>query len=801
MLKQGDYEMWRLRIEQYFQVQDYALSDVIENGNSFKPGAQTTTNDAGTSTTLITGYVTTKENAQKKNNVKARSMLLMALPNVHLMTFNQYKDAKSLFVAIETRFGGNEATKKIHKSLLKQTYENFSVKSTESLDSIFNRLQKIVSQLAVLDTMIIDDLYNNFKIVEQEVKGTASSNSSSQDMAFVSYPSTNSTNEIYSAYGKTRKKITINGSDITGFDKSKVECYNCHKMGHFATECKGPRNQDSRNGYQDSSKRNVQVEETPPKAMVAIDGVGFYWSFMEDAEVLANMALMAFSDSEIHNEKTWSQIPDNSKKGLAYESYHAVPPPPTGLFSSPKLDLSNSGLEEFKQLEFDGYGPKTNNKDCLVESPVVVEKKADVPTIAKVGVVRPKQQEKPVRKPVKYAKMYRSQGPRGNQRNWNNQKSQKLKSNFVMYNKAFFACGSFKHVQANCNYHQRERVVSGNNNTRVNYNNSTRKTHPNAHRNIAPRAVLMKTGLRPLNTARPVNTTHPKTTVYSARPMPRAVNTARLRLVNTARPRLVNTARPNSAVVNVVWVNQVKQSSMVGFDKHATITSNDPLSGEDRLKLTELMKLCTQLHSRALVLETTKANQALEIKCLKRRVKKLKKKASKKTHKLKRLYKIGSSKRVESSEDTGVALVNETQGRNDQDMFDTSVLDDEEVVAEKDVSTADPVTTDDEEVTTVGVEVSTAAITSQISMDDITLAKALIDIKTSKPKAKRIVIQEPFQTPIPTQIDSSQQSSKAKDKGNAKMIEPEQPLKRKDQIMIDEKVARNLEACIGCQKS
>nr|GEW62082.1 ribonuclease H-like domain-containing protein [Tanacetum cinerariifolium] len=162
------------------------------------------------------------------------------------------------------------------------------------------------------------------------------------------------------------------------------------------------------------------------------------------------------------------------------------------------------------------------------------------------------------------------------------------------------------------------------------------------------------------------------------------------------------------------------------------------------------------------------------------------KKASKKTHKLKRLYKKGSSTRVESSEDEGlgdqddaskqermiadldadegVALVDETQGRNDQDMFDTSILDDEELVAKKEVSTADPVPIVGEVVTTTGVE-------------------------TSKPKAKRIVMQEPRETPTPSPIDSSRQPLKAKDKGKAKMIKPEKPLKRKDQIMIDEEVA------------
>nr|GEY00315.1 hypothetical protein [Tanacetum cinerariifolium] len=164
--------------------------------------------------------------------------------------------------------------------------------------------------------------------------------------------------------------------------------------------------------------------------------------------------------------------------------------------------------------------------------------------------------------------------------------------------------------------------------------------------------------------------------------------------------------------------------------------------------------------------------------------------------------------------DEGVALVDETQGRNNQDMFDTSIFDDEEVVSEKKVSTADPVSTACEVVTTAGVEVSTAAITSQISMDEITLDKALIDIKTSKPKAKGIVMQEPSETPKidssqqslkakdivmqePSEtpkIDYSQQSLKAKDKGKAKMTKLEKPLKRKDQIMIDEEFAINLEA-------
>ncbi|GJV88745.1 hypothetical protein Tco_1532683 [Tanacetum coccineum] len=101
-----------------------------ENGNSFKPTARTTTNADGTSTSMIPGHITIEEKAQKKNDVKARSMLLMALPNEHQLTFNQYKDAKTLFAAIQIRFGGNDATKKTQKTLLKQSYENFNAPRT-----------------------------------------------------------------------------------------------------------------------------------------------------------------------------------------------------------------------------------------------------------------------------------------------------------------------------------------------------------------------------------------------------------------------------------------------------------------------------------------------------------------------------------------------------------------------------------------------------------------------------------------------------------------------------------------------
>ncbi|GJT96015.1 putative ribonuclease H-like domain-containing protein, partial [Tanacetum coccineum] len=420
MLKLGEYEMWEIRIKQYLQILDYALWEVVENGNSWVSVPVIATPESGPSTTKMTVPVTTEEKTCKKNNVKAIGLLLMALPNEHQLTFNQYEDAKTMFEGIKARFGGNEATKKTQKALLKQQYENFNASSSESLDSIFNRLQKLVSRLAVLgvatstedlnvkflrslpaewdthvvvwmnkpdfETIGLDDLYNNFKIIEQKIKKTSAASSGDKNLAFVTASGSSSTNIINTAnpevstastkaitasteispaslsdatvyafissqprgsqlvhedleqlhdddleemdlkwnlallsmrerkfYQRTGRMINYEGSDIAGFDKSRVECYNFHKLGHFSRECRSPRNPASNsrnNGWnrnQGSSTKTVKIEDTSEKAMMAIDGVGFDWSEMAEEQVQINMALMAFSDSEVYTKKSCSK--------------------------------------------------------------------------------------------------------------------------------------------------------------------------------------------------------------------------------------------------------------------------------------------------------------------------------------------------------------------------------------------------------------------------------------------------------------------------------------------------------------
>ncbi|GJY27203.1 hypothetical protein Tco_0401929 [Tanacetum coccineum] len=267
----------------------------------------------------------------------------------------------------------------------------------------------------------------------------------------------------------------------------------------------------------------------------------------------------------------------------------------------------------------------------------------------------------------------------------------------------------------------------------------------------------------------------------------------------------------------------------------STPSYDPPQSGEDRLQLTELMSLCTSLQEKVLDLEKAKTAQAKEIASLKKRVKQLEKRKKSRTSGLKRLRKVGSAIRVESSNDVSlgaqedaskqgrkiadldadaeVTLIDETQERNDEDlMFDTDVLNGDEVfegpivnaaktTSSTLVSAADPVTT-------AGEVVTTASATTTV--DELTLAQTLIEIKAAKskavttvattittaaastrPKAKGTIFHDQEdQAPAFTPIVSSSQASQlpqAKDKGKEKMVE--KPLKKKDQIALDEELA------------
>nr|GEW00757.1 hypothetical protein [Tanacetum cinerariifolium] len=207
----------------------YSLWEVILNGDLSPP------------TKIVDGAVQiiaptiAEQRLAKKNKLKAKRTLLMALSDKHQLKFNIHKDAETLMEAIEKRFGGNKEIKKVQKTLLKQQYENFSGTSSEILDQIHDRLQKLISQLEILGETIsqkdinlkflrslpsewkthtliwrnkanleeqsLDDLFNNLKIYEAELKGSSTSSQNTQNITFVYSNNIDSTNESCDAVG------------------------------------------------------------------------------------------------------------------------------------------------------------------------------------------------------------------------------------------------------------------------------------------------------------------------------------------------------------------------------------------------------------------------------------------------------------------------------------------------------------------------------------------------------------------------------------------------------------------------
>ncbi|GJT53042.1 putative ribonuclease H-like domain-containing protein [Tanacetum coccineum] len=654
MLKLGEYEMWEIRIKQYFQIQDYALWEVIENGNSWVPIPVTTP---------VIGSI---------NRLKMT------------ITFNQYVDAQSMFVAIKARFGGNDATKKTHKALLKQQYENFNATSSESLDSIFNRLQKLF--MKDLEQLHDDDLE------EMDLKW---------NMALLSM-------RARKFYQRTGRKIIIDGSNTAGYDKSKVECFNCHKMGHFARECRAPRSKDNKNWNQGSSSKAVKIEDASEKAMCAIDGAGFDWSDMAEEEIQANMALMAFTDSEVTNDKSCSksclknyealkkqyddllvklddtgfkvatykrglsilegqvvkykelevlfskniallkrsvghkeyqtgllreelekvklekegiefkiakfekstkdldqllasQITDKSKKGFGYND---VPSPHPLILNRPTpLDLSYSGLEEFKQPEVNEY----SSRDSSLKPTTVCDRESDNSKENTDDSL--KQQHKTVtetssvKSPLKVDKDWKEKFfyPANHVREEEPKKARENNDAPIIED---WVSDDEEEVEPIPKVEKKTAIPTATKKESVKPEKPIRRSIscPNAHKHMVPRAVLMKTGLKTVNNARPVNTVrsvntarpfstarafntvrpsytaHPKSTVLCARPKTHFQNQAQSTVqrpfykktaltkrsnnqnINTGR-QTVNTVRPNVNTVRARGFNAVKPSA------------------------------------------------------------------------------------------------------------------------------------------------------------------------------------------------------------------------------------------------
>nr|GEX30576.1 hypothetical protein [Tanacetum cinerariifolium] len=300
ILKKGEYILWTMKMEQYLAHTNYALWEVILNGNS---KVQMIKDEAGNEVKVP--HVTAQQILARTRERKAKSTLLMAIPDEHLARFHGIKDAKTLWAAIKTIFG---------------------------------------------DNLDIDNLYNNLKVYEADIKGSSGSSSNLHNVAFISTESTNSKNELNAAYSistatchssqaqgsslyadelmflffanqssspqldnedleqidqddleeidlkwqvamlsmsvkqfykKTIRKLKFNGKEPIGFDKTKVEYFNCHRRGHFVMDYRTARNPGNRGrdagnaGYRgrDIGKRPTREEDE--KALVVQDGLVF----------------------------------------------------------------------------------------------------------------------------------------------------------------------------------------------------------------------------------------------------------------------------------------------------------------------------------------------------------------------------------------------------------------------------------------------------------------------------------------------------------------------------------------------
>nr|GEU81701.1 hypothetical protein [Tanacetum cinerariifolium] len=298
-----EFDLWKMRIEQNFLMTDYSPWEVIINGDS--PTPKVVIECAIRPATILS----VDQKLARRNELKARGTLLMALSDKHQLKFNSHKDAKTLMEAIEKRYRSLLAKLEIHGVSLSQ--EDVNLKFLRSLPSEWKTHTLIWRNKANLEEYSLDDLFNSLRIYEVEVKYSSSPSNPTQNITFASSSNTDSTTDSLSAatsvsvvcaqlpvpqldnedlkqidvdyleemdlrwqmamltmrarrfLSKTGRNLGNNRVITIGFDMSKVECYNCHRKGHFARECR-------------SYDWSYQAEEEPANfALMAISSSSF----------------------------------------------------------------------------------------------------------------------------------------------------------------------------------------------------------------------------------------------------------------------------------------------------------------------------------------------------------------------------------------------------------------------------------------------------------------------------------------------------------------------------------------------
>ncbi|GJQ95618.1 ribonuclease H-like domain-containing protein [Tanacetum coccineum] len=406
-----------MEMEHYIEYIDNDVWKVIQNENSKKRiavlwivwvcnrGGEDSTGKDGV--VRILPPVSAAEIHVVEKERKARTILLMAIPKEHLRRFHGMDDAKEILEAIRTRFGGNANSKKMQKAVLKQRFEAFTISSLEGLEKGYDRsLPSAWSNLAMtmrtkpdVDTLSIDDLYNNLRVFEHQYKvksghtgpySTYTPSTSSNNIPEREVPAGFADEVIYllfskqskdldlrhedlehiddvdieemdinwqiatiairmkKFYKKTGRRVRINGNKPVGFDKKKLECFKCHNTGHFARECtsKGTNDGKKRDSfYQDQGagkkEQNQNCLLTMDDGMTSTSKVGLGYEIQSNNEVLSyeeemNRTVFKCTKEDFLNKPLYSRF---SKT----DSFKGVPHPLTGDYTpKPQEEIDDS---------------------------------------------------------------------------------------------------------------------------------------------------------------------------------------------------------------------------------------------------------------------------------------------------------------------------------------------------------------------------------------------------------------------------------------------------------------------------
>nr|GEZ16635.1 ribonuclease H-like domain-containing protein [Tanacetum cinerariifolium] len=304
----------KLMIEQYFLMTDYFLQEVILNGDSFVP------------TRIVEGVLqpiaptTAEQRLARKNELKACGTLLMALPDKHQLKFNSHKDAKTLIEAIEKRFG----TASQNLAFVSSTPTDSTTNSVSVAASVSTACVKLhASPLPNVDSLSNTVIYSFF------ASQSTSHQFDNEDLKQID----------------TGINLGANGPTSMGFDMSKVECYNCHRKGHFTRECRSP--------------KDLRRPEDEPANFALM---AFSSNLSSDNEVPSCSKACSKAYAQLHTQ--YDKLTDDFHKSqfdvISYQTesdseswppsnlydrfqpsgrYHAIPPSYTGTFMPPKLDL------------------------------------------------------------------------------------------------------------------------------------------------------------------------------------------------------------------------------------------------------------------------------------------------------------------------------------------------------------------------------------------------------------------------------------------------------------------------------